>query len=164
MLSRRSRSKVRSVPVSVASPEMILLAVPLWNVPMLMITGVVISTFQDVLAQVIALVAYYLAFNGGSVHTIAMFAASGLGASFGPVVIASLYGNSINWKGAVASIFSGMIVVIIWFYSGLSNYLFEVFPGWIVSTVALFAVSKATGGPDQEITENYKKYLKVLRD
>ena len=69
-----------------------------------------------------------------------------------------------SWKGAVASIFSGMIVVIIWFYSGLSNYLFEVFPGWIVSTVALFAVSKATGGPDQEITENYKKYLKVLRD
>ena len=119
---------------------------------------------EKIAMVVIALVAYYLAFNGGSVHTIAMFAASGLGASFGPVVIASLYGNSINWIGAVASIFSGMIVVIIWFYSGLSNYLFEVFPGWIVSTVALFAVSKATGGPDQEITENYKKYLKVLRD
>ena len=119
---------------------------------------------EKIAMVVIALVAYYLAFNGGSVHTIAMFAASGLGASFGPVVIASLYGNSINWKGAVASIFSGMIVVIIWFYSGLSNYLFEVFPGWIVSTVALFAVSKATGRPDQEITENYKKYLKVLRD
>ena len=119
---------------------------------------------EKIAMVVIALVAYYLAFNGGSVHTIAMFAASGLGASFGPVVIASLYGNSINWKGTVASIFSGMIVVIIWFYSGLSNYLFEVFPGWIVSTAALFAVSKATGGPDQEITENYKKYLKVLRD
>ncbi len=119
---------------------------------------------EKIAMVVIALVAYYLAFNGGSVHTIAMFAASGLGASFGPVVIASLYGNSINWKGAVASIFSGMIVVIIWFYSGLSNYLFEVFPGWIVSTVALFAVSKATGGPDQEITENYKKYLNVLKN
>ena len=119
---------------------------------------------EKIAMVVIALVAYYLAFNGGSVHTIAMFAASGLGASFGPVVIASLYGNSINWKGTVASIFSGMIVVIIWFYSGLSNYLFEVFPGWIVSTAALFAVSKATGGPDQEITENYKKYLNVLKN
>ena len=71
MLSRRSRSKVRSVPVSVASPEMILLAVPLWNVPMLMITGVVISTFQDVLAQVIALVAYIplLSGTGGNAGT-----------------------------------------------------------------------------------------------
>ena len=51
---------------------------------------------EKIAMVVIALVAYYLAFNGGSVHTIAMFAASGLGASFGPVVIASLYGNSIN--------------------------------------------------------------------
>lgn len=111
---------------------------------------------------VIALIAYYLAFNGGSVHTIAMFAASGLGASFGPTVIASLYGNKINYKGAVASIFVGMIVVIIWFYSGLSNYLFEVFPGWVASTLTLFAVSKATGGPDAQITKEYYEYLEKL--
>lgn len=110
----------------------------------------------------IALIAYYLAFNGGSVHTIAMFAASGLGASFGPTVIASLYGNQINYKGAVASIFVGMIVVIVWFYSGLSSYLFEVFPGWIASTAALFLVSKLTGGPDAQITEEYQSYLKLI--
>lgn len=112
---------------------------------------------------IIALVAYYLAFNGGSVHTIAMFAASGLGASFGPVVIASLYGNKINWQGAVASIFTGMLVVIVWFYSGLSAYMFEVFPGWIASTLVLFAVSKLTGGPDAAITEEYKKYINVIK-
>ena len=111
----------------------------------------------------IALLAYYLAFNGGSVHTIAMFAASGLGASFGPTVIASLYGNKINYKGAVASIFVGMIVVIIWFYSGLSNYLFEVFPGWIASTIALFVVSKMTGGPDAEITRGFENYQRLIR-
>ena len=111
----------------------------------------------------IALLAYYLAFNGGSVHTIAMFAASGLGASFGPTVIASLYGNKINYKGAVASIFVGMIVVIIWFYSGLSNYLFEVFPGWIASTIALFVVSKMAGGPDAEITRGFENYQRLIR-
>ena len=107
-------------------------------------------------------IAYYLAFNGGSVHTIAMFAASGLGASFGPTVIASLYGNRINYKGAVASIFVGMIVVIVWFYSGLSSYLFEVFPGWIASTAALLLVSRLTGGPDEQITEEYHSYLKLI--
>lgn len=113
---------------------------------------------------IIAVVAYYLAFNGGSVHTIAMFAASGLGASFGPVVIAGLYGNRINWQGAVASIFVGMLVVIIWFYTGLSSYLFEVFPGWIASTVTLFAVSKLTGGPDEAITQEYRKYIKAIKE
>ena len=112
---------------------------------------------------VIALLAYYLAFNGGSVHTIAMFAASGLGASFGPTVIASLYGNKINDKGAVASILTGLIVVIVWFYTGLSNYLFEVFPGWAASTLVLFVVSKITGGATSETTKLYKEYQEEIK-
>ena len=122
-----------------------------------------IVKIEKISMVIIALLAYYLAFNGGSVHTVAMFAASGLGASFGPTVIASLYGNKINYKGAVASILTGLIVVIVWFYSGLSNYLFEVFPGWIASTLVLFLVSKATGGATEEITQDYEAYRKVLK-
>lgn len=49
------------------------------------------------------------------------------------------------------------------YYSGLSNYLFEVFPGWIASTLALFLVSKATGGATEEITQDYEAYRKVLK-
>ena len=56
-----------------------------------------------------------------------------------------------------------MIVVIIWFYSGLSNYLFEVFPGWIASTIALFVVSKMAGGPDAEITRGFENYQRLIR-
>ena len=112
---------------------------------------------------IIALLAYYQAFNGRSVHTVAMIAASGHVASLGPTVIASLNGNKINYKGAVSSILTGLLVVIVWFYSGLSNYLFEVFPGWIASTLALFLVSKATGGATEEITQDYEAYRKVLK-
>ena len=122
-----------------------------------------IVKIEKIAMVVIALLAYYLAFNGGSVHTVAMFAASGLGASFGPTVIASLYGNKINYKGAVASILTGLIVVIVWFYSGLSNYLFEVFPGWAASTLVLFLVSKATGGATEEITQDYESYKNDLK-
>ena len=41
--------------------------------------------------------------------------------------------------------------------------MFEVFPGWIASTLVLFAVSKLTGGPDAAITEEYKKYINVIK-
>ena len=88
---------------------------------------------------------------------------SGLGASFGPTVIASLYGNKINDKGAVASILTGLIVVIVWFYTGLSNYLFEVFPGWAASTLVLFVVSKITGGATSETTKLYKEYQEEIK-
>lgn len=114
---------------------------------------------EKALIIVIALTAYGLAFKGGSLHTITMFASSGLGSAFGPLVIFSLFTNRVNAKGAVASILAGLITVLVWFYSGLSNYLFEVFPGVIVSTIVLLAVSKLTGGPAPEGNEKYQEYI-----
>ncbi len=112
------------------------------------------------LVIVIALTAYILAFKGGSLHTITMFASSGLGASFGPLVIFSLFTDKVNDKGAIASILSGLITVLVWFYSGMSSYIFEVFPGFAVSTLVLLTVSKATGGPTAETKEKYAAYMK----
>ncbi|MCI9595787.1 MAG: hypothetical protein HFE75_00530 [Firmicutes bacterium] len=102
-----------------------------------------------------------LAFQGGAFHTVTMFASSGLGAAFGPVVIASLFGNKINYKGAIACIICGFLTVVIWFTTGMSTYLFEVFPGFAVGAAALFVVSKATGGADAEITEGYEQYRQL---
>ena len=97
----------------------------------------VVVIIEKALIIVIALTAYLLAFGGGSLHTITMFASSGLGSAFGPLVIFSLFTDKINWKGAVASILAGLITVLVWFYSGMSDYLFEVFPGFIVSSIVL---------------------------
>ena len=40
---------------------------------------------------------------------------------------------------------------------------FEVFPGWIASTIALFVVSKMAGGPDAEITRGFENYQRLIR-
>lgn len=123
----------------------------------------IVVIIEKVLIIVIALTAYLLAFGGGSLHTITMFASSGLGSAFGPLVIFSLFTDKINWKGAVASILAGLITVLVWFYSGMSDYLFEVFPGFIVSTIVLLTVSKATGGPSKEVSEKYRDYIEAYR-
>ena len=123
----------------------------------------VVVIIEKALIIVIALTAYMLAFGGGSLHTITMFASSGLGSAFGPLVIFSLFTDKINWKGAVASILAGLITVLVWFYSGMSDYLFEVFPGFIVSSIVLLTVSKATGGPSKEVSEKYRDYIEAYR-
>lgn len=122
-----------------------------------------VVVIEKILVVVIALSAFGLAFQGGAIHTVTMFASSGLGAAFGPVVIASLFGNKINYKGAIACIICGFLTVVIWFMTGMSTYLFEVFPGFLVGTVALFVVSKATGGANAEITEGYKRYQELWK-
>lgn len=123
----------------------------------------VVVIIEKALIIVIALTAYLLAFGGGSLHTITMFASSGLGSAFGPLVIFSLFTDKINWKGAVASILAGLITVLVWFYSGMSDYLFEVFPGFIVSSIVLLTVSKATGGPSKEVSEKFRDYIEAYR-
>jgi len=98
---------------------------------------------EKIAVVVISLGAYVLALQGGAVFTIALFAAAGLGASFGPITIAGAFGFKVHRHAAVASILLGMLVVIIWHYAGLSDVLiFEVFPGWIASTLALVLVDK----------------------
>lgn len=52
---------------------------------------------------------------------------------------------------------------IVWYYSGMSNYLYEAIPVMVLSTIVLLGVSKATGGPDESITEGFNKYIAMLK-
>lgn len=120
--------------------------------------------WEKVIVIVISVAAYALALQGGLVFSIALFAASGLGASFGPLVLGCIYSKNINKQGAIASILLGMITVIVWHYSGWNSYIYEIFPGWLVSTSALFIVSKVTGGPDKESLDAYNMYLHEVKN
>ena len=74
-----------------------------------------------------------------------------------------LYTNKVNKPGAIASIIVGLITVIVWYYSGMSDYIYEAIPGIIISTIVLLVVSRLTGGADSEITEQYNGYIAKLR-
>lgn len=114
---------------------------------------------QRVLVVVMALGASVLALQGGLIFQIALFAAAGLGAAFGPLVFASVFSKTINVAGAVSCMVSGLLVVIVWHYSGAGETIIhEVFPGVAVSTAVLFGVSRLTGGASKSNQGEFDKY------
>lgn len=68
-----------------------------------------------------------------------------MGSCFGPVILFSLYCRRLTSRGAVASMTSGLLVVLIWKFilSSLGGIfgLYEIIPGFAISTVVLYVVS-----------------------
>ncbi len=68
-----------------------------------------------------------------------------MGACFGPVILFSLYCRRLTSRGAVASMTSGLLVVLIWKFilSSLGGIfdIYEIIPGFIISTIVLYVVS-----------------------
>ena len=72
-----------------------------------------------------------------------LFAWSGLGASFGPVILFTLYSKNVTLNGAVAGMLTGFLTTIIWKVSGLSDaVIYELVPAFLFSSLAIWWVSK----------------------
>lgn len=96
----------------------------------------------------IALVAVYIALDPESrVLELVSYAWAGFGAAFGPVVILSLFWQKMTRWGALAGMLTGAITVLVWKAlttekHGLAIFdLYELFPGFIFATAAIFVVS-----------------------
>ena len=77
-----------------------------------------------------------------SVLDLVAYAWAGFGATFGPIVILSLYWKGISEKGAIAGMIVGGIVIIVW--KNLSGGIFDVYeiiPGFILSLVSIVVFS-----------------------
>ena len=93
------------------------------------------------------------------------FAWSGLGASFGPVTILSLYWRRMNLAGAIAGIITGMLMVILWEWMATLNVWifasqdllpgFVILPGFLSSTCAIIIVSLLSDPPGNNIVDKY---------
>lgn len=123
-----------------------------------------VIALQRVAVIVISLSAFLMSLKPNVVFSVALLATAGLGASFGPLVMLSIYTDKINKKGAITSIVVGLTTVIVWYYSGLSEYLYEAIPGIALSTITILLVSKATGGADASMKEAFEKYLNKLEE
>ena len=96
----------------------------------------------------IAVAAFLLALDPqNQVLDLVAYAWAGFGAAFGPAVLLSLYWRGMNRWGALAGILAGGLTVVIWkpLTGGLFD-LYEIVPGFLVSTLAILAVSALTGG------------------
>ncbi len=97
-----------------------------------------------------------------SVFGIVSFAWAGFGASFGPLMLFSLFWKRTNKWGGIAGMISGGVTVIAWHYAegGLFS-LYELLPAFIVSSLFIVVVSLLTKAPEKEITEEYEAVKKM---
>ncbi len=79
-----------------------------------------------------------------------LFSWSGLGASFGPIVILSLYWKKITTQGMIAGMLTGTIVTIVWYFikvpmSDVIGFsLYELVPAFILAFLMTYIVSSMT--------------------
>lgn len=96
-----------------------------------------------IVVLVLAAIAYVIALNPeSSVLELVSYAWAGLGATFGPAVLFSLYYRKTSYKGTYAGILLGGLTVIIWknLTGGIFD-LYEIVPGFIVSSIVIYVVS-----------------------
>ena len=95
-----------------------------------------------------------------SIFRIVSFAWAGFGATFGPIVLFSLYWKRCNKWGAIAGMFSGAAMVFIWKYAiapiGGALAIYELLPAFVTSCIFIVVVSLLTGKPEKEIVEDYE--------
>jgi SSS family solute:Na+ symporter/sodium/proline symporter len=109
----------------------------------------------------VALFAIYLAYDrNSSILDLVSNAWAGFGAAFGPLVLFSLYWKRMNLQGAIAGMVVGAATVLFWIYAPvtidgqkLSAIIYEIVPGFILSSIAIVAVSLSTPEPKEEITK-----------
>jgi len=107
----------------------------------------------------VSLVAIGLAFDRSStILTLVSNAWAGFGAAFGPLILLSLHWRHMTRDGAMAGMIAGAATVLFWIYApitiggkSLSDNLYEMLPGFVVSLIVSVAVSKLTEGRGEAV-------------
>ncbi|WP_369796895.1 sodium/proline symporter PutP [Arsukibacterium sp. MJ3] len=119
----------------------------------------------------VALVAIALAYDrDSSVLQLVSNAWAGFGAAFGPLIILSLYWPRMTFAGALSGIVIGATTVLIWIYApitingaSLSSTVYEIIPGFVLSTLAIVIVSKFSKDPAPSVLAMFKKMQQQLK-
>lgn len=120
---------------------------------------------------VVAILAVIIAHDRNStILSLVSNAWAGFGAAFGPLILLSLFWSGITRVAAIAGILTGATTVLFWIYvpfgeNGvtLSQSLYEIVPGFIVSTLAILVVSKYTAAPPNEQIQQFDKMNETLK-
>ncbi len=119
-----------------------------------------VMTMTRITLLAIALIAMVIAWDKDSViFTIVSFAWAGFGATFGPLMLFSLFWKRTNRAGAIAGMVSGAVMVFVWKLAvrplgGVLN-IYELLPAFIISSIFIVVVSLLTAPPSKEIQEDF---------
>ncbi|MBU3023012.1 sodium/proline symporter PutP [Aestuariibacter sp. A3R04] len=94
---------------------------------------------------------------------------AGFGAAFGPLVLFCLYKKDLTANAAMAGIVSGAATVLFWIYAPilengatLSSVIYEIIPGFAVSTLTLWLVSAFGEAPSTEVQAMFSEASREL--
>lgn len=110
----------------------------------------------------ITVIAVIIALDENSViFTIVSFAWAGFGATFGPLMLFSLFWKRINRAGAIAGMVSGGVMVFIWKLlvrpvGGIWD-IYEILPAFIISSLCIVIVSLLTKAPSEEMNREFEE-------
>lgn len=114
---------------------------------------------------IISLVALVLSFDKASnIFNLVKFAWGGFGAAFGPLVLMALYSRKTTWYSALAGMVVGTIVMLVWYFTGLNKYMYEIVPGFLANLIVMLIINALKPNTDKEIDEEYERvqgYLKA---
>ena len=119
-----------------------------------------VMTVTRIILVLITVFAVIVATRGGSViFTIVDFAWAGLGATFGPLMMFSLFWKRTSYAGAIAGMISGGATVFIWnfFISKLGGIfaVYELLPAFIISSFAIVIGSLCSKG-NSEVEKEFE--------
>lgn len=106
-------------------------------------------------------VAILIALDENSIiFSIVSFAWAGFGATFGPIMLFSLFWKRTTKQGALAGMLTGGVMVFVWnlLISKLGGVfaVYELLPAFILSCAAIMLVSLLTKEPDKEIIDEFE--------
>ncbi|RDU23149.1 sodium/proline symporter PutP [Anaerosacchariphilus polymeriproducens] len=121
-----------------------------------------IMNVSRITLAIVALIGVIIALDENSViFTIVSFAWAGFGATFGPIMIFSLFWKRTNRQGAIAGMLAGGLSVFIWkiYIRPLGGFfdIYELLPSFIISCLFIFIVSLLTKAPEKAIQEDFEK-------
>ena len=117
---------------------------------------------------IISVIAVFLAWNPeSSVFKIVSFAWAGFGASFGPVILTSLFWRRATKLGEVAGMLTGGIVVFVWKYAirplGGAWDIYELLPAFLLAFIAIIIVSLLTAEPDKDVLDTFDEVKEEIK-
>jgi sodium/proline symporter len=94
------------------------------------------------------------------IFQVVSFAWAGFGATFGPLMIMSLFWKRTTRAGAIAGMLTGGSMVFIWKFlikpiGGMFG-IYELFPAFVLSCLAIVIISLLTKKPDQAILDEFE--------
>jgi sodium/proline symporter len=121
-----------------------------------------VMTVSRIILVLISIIGMIIALDENSIiFTIVSFAWAGFGATFGPIMLFSLFWKRTTREGAIAGMLAGGIMVFIWKLvikpmGGPILGIYELLPAFIVSAIVIVIVSLMTKEPSEEIVKEFE--------